>query len=65
MNTTKRVEKLAEERNLSLFKLAQLCDVSYSTLKSARKSGGQLMVDTIEAICIGLGITMSEFFAEA
>lgn len=61
----KRVEELAAERKLSLFKLAQKCDVSYSTLKSARQSGGQLAVDTIEIICTGLGITMAEFFTTA
>ena len=35
MDTIARVMELADERNLSLFKLSQLCDVSYSTLKNA------------------------------
>lgn len=38
MNTIARVMELADERNLSLFKLSQLCDVSYSTLKNRRSS---------------------------
>lgn len=62
MNTMERVAELAEERNLSLLKLSQLCDIPYSTLKNTRLRGGQLNVDTIERICIGLKITMSEFF---
>nr|WP_207758063.1 helix-turn-helix transcriptional regulator [Pseudoflavonifractor phocaeensis] len=55
---------MANERRLSLFKLAQICDVPYSTLKNAEKRGSQLAVSTIERICDSLGMTMSEFFKE-
>ena len=41
MDTIARVMQLADERNLSLFKLSQLCDVSYSTLKNAEMRGSQ------------------------
>lgn len=64
MDTMARVVELADERNLSLFKLSQLCDVPYSTLKNAQKRGNQLGVGTIERICDALGVTMSEFFAK-
>ena len=53
MNTIAIVRELADERSLTFFKLSQICD----------RRGGQLSVDTIERICDGLGITMSEFFA--
>ncbi len=65
MDTMARVMELAEERDLSLFQLAQLCDVSYNTLKTAGNRNTQLTVDTIERICIGLRMPMSRFFAEA
>lgn len=65
MDTIARVMELADERNLSLFKLSQLCDVSYSTLKNAEMRGSQLGVPTIERICVALGVTLSDFFAEA
>lgn len=55
MDTIARVMELADERNLSLFKLSQLCDVSYSTLKNAEMRGSQLGVPTIERICAALG----------
>ena len=64
MDTIARVIELATERNLSLFKLAQLCDVPYSTLKNAQKRGNQLTVSTIKRICSSLGVTMSDFFAK-
>ena len=63
MNTISIVRELADERSLTFFKLSQICDVSHSTLKNSERRGGQLSVDTIERICDGLGITMSEFFA--
>jgi len=62
MDTMGRVVELIEERNLSLYKLAQLTGVRYSTLKNTRNRNGQLSVDTIEQICEGLQIPMAEFF---
>ena len=64
MNTITRVKELAASRMLSLHRLAQICDVPYSTIKNTEQRCGQLTVDTIERICIGLNITMSDFFSE-
>ena len=64
MNTVDRVKELSAERNLTLFRLSVICDIPYSTLKNTERRNGQLTVDTIERICVGLGITMSEFFSE-
>ena len=64
MNTIERVKELAMERNLTLHKLAQQCGISYSTLKNTEQRYGQLTVDTIERICIGLDIPLSQFFEE-
>lgn len=64
MNTVARVQELADERGLTLFKLASLCEVPYTTLHNAKKRQTQLNVDTIEQICKGLRITMSDFFTE-
>jgi len=62
MNTIERLQELLDTRCLTLYQLAGLSNIPYSTLKKARQSGRQLSVDTIEQICLGLGITMSEFF---
>ena len=59
-----RVKQIADERELSLFQLSQLCDISYNTLKRTEDRKGQLTVNTIEKICIGLRIPMSEFFSQ-
>ena len=63
MDTVARVKELTRERDLTLYKLSTMCDISYSTLKNTARRNGQLAVDTIERICDGLGITMSEFFS--
>ena len=62
MNTLEAVKILAGERGLTLFQLAQLCRVNYCTLKNAENRNGQLTVETIERICIGLHIPVSAFF---
>lgn len=64
MDTIARVKELAEERNLTLHGLARICDVPYSTIKNTEQRSGQLTVDTIERICIGLEIPMASFFTE-
>lgn len=63
MDTMAVVKILADERDMTLFQLAQLCQVNYSTLKNAEDRHGQLNVDTIERICNGLHMPMSAFFA--
>lgn len=62
MNTIQRVIELANERNLNISQLADICDISYTTLKNAEYRNTQLSVDTVERICQGLGITMVDFF---
>ena len=43
MDTMARVVELADEQNLSLFKLAQLADVPYSTLRNAQNAVPNLL----------------------
>ena len=62
MNTIQRVIELANERDLNFSQLADICDISYTTLKNAEYRNTQLSVDTVERICQGLGITMADFF---
>lgn len=64
MDTMARVKEIAQERDLSLYQLAQLCDIPYWTLKRTDERNGQLAVNTIERICIGLRMPMSAFFEE-
>ncbi len=63
MDTLQGVYDLIGERNMTLFQLAVISDISPSTLRNTRRRNGELKVETIEKICAGLGMTLSEFFA--
>lgn len=65
MNTMARLQELADERDLTMFQLAQLCSVNYCTLKNTANRNGQLSVDTIEQICVGLRMPLSAFFVDS
>ena len=62
MDTIKRVQDLMQERDMNLCVLAKKCGISYSTIQTTARRGGQLSVETIERICQGLGITLKDFF---
>ena len=63
MDTLQRVYDLIGERNMTLYQLAIISDISPSTLRNTRRRNGELKVETIERICSALDITLSEFFA--
>ncbi len=56
MDTIKRVQDLMQERDMNLCVLAKKCGISYSTIQTTARRGGQLSVETIERICLGLEI---------
>ena len=55
MDTIKRVQDLMQARDMNLCVLAKKCGISYSTIQTTARRGGQLSVETIERICLGLG----------
>ena len=57
MDAIKRVQDLMQARDMNLCVLAKKCGISYSTIQTTARRGGQLSVETIERICLGLGIT--------
>ena len=64
MNTVKRVEDLACLRGLTVYQLSQMSGISHSTIRTAKRRGSQLTVETIERICQALGIALSDFFEQ-
>ena len=64
MDTLGRVYELMEARGMTLYQLEKLSDLPHSTLRSTRRRGGELKVETIERICSALNISLSDFFAE-
>ncbi len=65
MNIAKRILALCTERNISINKLADLSEITQSTLNSIMNNNDpNPQYKTIEKICTGLGVTLAEFFAE-
>ena len=64
MDTHQRLRQLLKERGWSVYKLAQKCGLSQSTLANIFKRNTIPSISTIETICKGFGITLSQFFAE-
>lgn len=65
MNIANRILELCNERNISINKLAELSDITQSTLNSLmNNSDPNPQFKTIERICIGLDITLAGFFAK-
>ena len=64
LKTVKRVQELLENYQITMYQLAKVSGVPYSTLKYACSNNSQLSVDAIEKICTGLQISMADFFKE-
>ena len=59
-----RIKELAGERNLSINQLCKKSHVSNSTIsKFFIDPNASITLDTLEKLCIGLGIGMDDFFA--
>lgn len=64
MDTHERLRQLLAERGWSVYRLAMNCGLSESTLANIFKRNTVPSVATLESICNGFGITLSQFFAE-
>lgn len=65
MDIAKRIIELCEERNISIYKLADLSCLTQSTVQNIiSKRNNSVLVSTLEKICAGIGITMAEFFTD-
>ena len=59
-----KIQKLLDERNWSLYKLSKESHIPYSSLSSLFLKNNQPTVATLEKICNGFHITLSEFFSD-
>ena len=59
-----KIQKLLDERNWTLYKLAKESNIPYSSLNSLFQKNNQPTVATLEKICHGFNITLVEFFSD-
>ena len=60
MDVIQRLNSLRLERNMSVYRLAELAGVNQSTLANTFSRG----ISNLTAICEALGVTLAQFFAE-
>ena len=64
MKIADRLKELMDERGMTMYSLAKASDVSWTTVKNLFNRTDNPTISTIELLCRGLGVTLSEFFAE-
>jgi len=63
MDTNARLRQLLDERGWTEYKLAKECGLSESTITNIYRRNTVPSISTLEMICKGFGITLSQFFA--
>lgn len=64
MNVKARLQQLMQERGWTEYRLAKECGLAQSTVGGILRRNTEPSLTTLETICKGLGITLSQFFAE-
>ena len=64
MDSLLRIKQLLNERNWSVYRLAKMSGVSQSTLSNMFTRNNDPTINTLEDICKGFGITLSQFFSD-
>lgn len=64
MDIHARLRELLAEHNWTEYRLSKECGLSESTLANIFRRNTMPSISTLEAICNGFGITLSQFFCE-
>lgn len=64
MDTLARLEQLLHERGWTEYKLSKECGLAQSTIGNIFRRNTAPSLATLETICNGFGITLSQFFTE-
>ena len=64
MDTHTRLQQLLRERGWTEYKLSKECGLAQSTIGNIFRRNTVPSLTTLETICRGFGITMSQFFAD-
>jgi len=62
LNIKERLEILMNERGWTIYRVAKEADIPWSTVRNMFKRNTEPSVATLECICSGMGITLSQFF---
>lgn len=65
MDALNRIKRLRNDRGWSNYRLAKESNIHEGTLNNLFRLNNQPSIPTLEAICKGFGISLSQFFAES
>lgn len=64
MDVNSKIKKIMDERGWTTYRLAKEAGISDATIGNLFRRNTQPTIPTLEAICKGFNITLSQFFAE-
>jgi len=64
MDVLERIKELRDGRGWSNYRLAKEAKISENALNNLFRRNNVPTIPTLESICAGLGITLSQFFAD-
>ena len=64
MDTLARLKQLLNDRGWTEYRLSKECGLAQSTIGNIYRRNVNPSLDTLETICKGFGIKLSQFFAE-
>lgn len=62
---TKEIARICKEKKISRYALAKRAGIPDSTVRNMYQKGSTPNFSTLELICSGMGMTVSEFFAQS
>lgn len=65
MDVHEKLHDLMSQRGWTAYRLARECGLSEATIANVIRRNANPSLPTLEAICTGFGITLSQFFAES
>ena len=64
MDTLTRLHQILENRGWTRYRLSKECGLNETTIANIYKRNTMPSIPTLEAICKGFGITLSQFFTD-
>jgi len=64
MDVKVRLQQLMDERNWTIYRIAKEAGIPWSTVRNMFKRNTEPSIQTLECLCNGMGMTLSQFFDE-
>ena len=64
MDVKQRLKSIMDERGWTMYRLAKESGVAWTTIRNMYARNTEPSIQTLEALCAGMGITLPQFFDE-